>query len=75
MEIHDNVEIGANTCIDRGSLGNTVIHSGVKIDNLVHIAHNVEIMKNAQVVALAFIGGSVVIGENAYVSSSLIRYC
>ena len=41
--IHDDVEIGANAAIDRGALGSTVIGAGTKIDNLVHIAHNVEI--------------------------------
>lgn len=72
--IGDFVEIGANTCIDRGTLGNTVISDGVKIDNLVHIAHNVEIGKNSVVIALAMVGGSTKIGENVWVApSSSIR--
>ncbi|MBK9222913.1 MAG: UDP-3-O-(3-hydroxymyristoyl)glucosamine N-acyltransferase [Saprospiraceae bacterium] len=66
--IEDHVDIGANTCIDRGTLGNTIIKSGTKIDNLVHIAHNVVIGKNCAVIALAMIGGSTVIGDNCWVA-------
>ena len=74
VDIRDNVEIGANSCIDRGSLSDTIIHAGVKIDNLVHISHNVEIFENVIVVALSFIGGSVSIGANAFIgASSTIR--
>lgn len=65
--IGDNVEIGSNVCIDRGALSDTVVGEGTKIDNLVHIAHNVKIGKNCCVVALSCIGGSVEIGNNAYV--------
>lgn len=68
--IEDNVEIGANTCIDRGSLSNTIIRKGVKIDNLVHIAHNVEIGENTTVIALSMIGGSVKIGKDCWISPS-----
>lgn len=72
--IGDNVEIGANSCIDRGTLGDTIIESGVKIDNLVHIAHNVLIKKNAMIIANSMIAGSVVIGEGAWIApSSSIR--
>jgi UDP-3-O-[3-hydroxymyristoyl] glucosamine N-acyltransferase len=70
VEIMDNVDIGANTCIDRGALGNTIIHSNVKIDNLVHIAHNVIIHENAFIIANAMIGGSVEIGANAWIAPS-----
>jgi UDP-3-O-[3-hydroxymyristoyl] glucosamine N-acyltransferase len=56
--IEDRVEIGANSCIDRGTLGATRIKSGTKIDNLVQIAHNVEIGNNCIVVAQAGIAGS-----------------
>jgi UDP-3-O-[3-hydroxymyristoyl] glucosamine N-acyltransferase len=66
--IEDNVDIGANTCIDRGALGNTIIRQGVKIDNLVHIAHNVVIEKDAYIIANAMIGGSTRIGEGAWVA-------
>jgi len=68
--IEDNVDIGANTCIDRGSLGNTIIKTGAKIDNLVHIAHNVIVGKNAAVIAHAMIGGSTIIGDNTWVAPS-----
>jgi len=69
--IEDNVHIGANTCIDRGSLGNTVIGMNTKVDNLVHIAHNVRIGDNCNIVALTVIGGSTVIGNNTWVSPSV----
>ena len=63
----DNVEIGGNTCIDRGALEDTMIGEGTKIDNIVHIAHNVKIGKNCLIVALTCIGGGVTIEEGAYV--------
>lgn len=64
--IHDHVEIGNNTCIDRAVLGSTTLHEHAKIDNLVHIAHSVVIGKNSLVIAHAMIGGSTVIGENVW---------
>ena len=66
----DNVEVGANTCIDRGTIDDTIIHNGVKIDNLCHISHNVEIMENAVVIANSMIGGSVRIGQSAWIAPS-----
>lgn len=72
--IEDKVHIGNNTCIDRGSLSDTFIEHGVKIDNLVHIAHNVHIGKNSLIIACSMIAGSVVIGENSWVApSSAVR--
>lgn len=68
--IEDFVEIGSNTCIDRGTLGNTIIKKGAKIDNLVHIAHNVEIGENCCIVANAMIGGSTKIENNTWISPS-----
>jgi len=62
--IGNNVEVGANTAIDRGALNNTIIHDGVRIDNLVHIAHNVEIGENSAVAGCVGIAGSTVIGKN-----------
>ena len=62
--IEDNVEIGANTTIDRGTLGSTIIRQGVKLDNLVQIAHNVEVKKNTVIAAQSGIAGSTTIGEN-----------
>ena len=61
--IEDNVEIGANTCIDRATMGSTVIHSGVKLDNLIQIAHNDEIGSHTVMAAQAGIAGSAKIGE------------
>jgi UDP-3-O-[3-hydroxymyristoyl] glucosamine N-acyltransferase len=68
--IGNDVEIGANTCIDRGTLGNTIIGDNVKIDNLCHIAHNVLIEDNVIVIALSMIAGSVVLKENSYIAPS-----
>lgn len=68
--IEDNVEIGSNTCIDRGTLGDTIIREGSKIDNLVHIAHNVIVGRHAIVIAHSMVGGSVRIGDYAWVSPS-----
>ena len=63
--VGDDVEIGANTTIDRGSVGDTVIENGVMIDNQVQIAHNVKVGRNAILAAQAGIAGSVTIGEHA----------
>lgn len=60
--IGDRVDIGANTTIDRGTLGDTVIHDGVKIDNLVQIAHNVVVGENSAIAACVGIAGSTIIG-------------
>jgi len=63
IEIGDDVEIGSNTAIDRGSLDNTVIAAGVKIDNLVQIAHNVRIGENSVLAGQTGISGSVSLGR------------
>lgn len=68
--IEDHVEIGSNTCIDRGSLENTMIKKGAKIDNLVHIAHNVVVGEHSAVIANAMIGGSVKISDYAWIAPS-----
>lgn len=65
--IADDVHIGANTCIDRGSWRDTTIEQGARIDNLVHVAHNVIVRRNAVVVAGAELSGSVVVGEEAWI--------
>lgn len=62
--IEDNVEIGANATIDRATMGSTVIRKGVKLDNLVQIAHNVEIGSNTVMAAQCGIAGSTKVGEN-----------
>jgi len=66
--IGENVEIGANTCIDRGTLDDTIIGDNVKIDNLCHIAHNVIIKENCNVIALSMLAGSVTLEKNAYIA-------
>jgi UDP-3-O-[3-hydroxymyristoyl] glucosamine N-acyltransferase len=63
--IGDDVEIGANTTIDRGSIDDTVIGSGTKIDNLVQIAHNVRIGEKCLIIAQVGIAGSAIIGDGA----------
>ncbi len=62
--IEDHVEIGANTTIDRATLGSTIIRKGVKLDNLIQIAHNVEIGENTVIAAQTGISGSTKIGKN-----------
>lgn len=62
VTIEDEVEIGANTCIDRSTMGSTVIKKGVKLDNLVQVAHNVEIGENTVMSAQVGIAGSTKIG-------------
>ena len=66
--IEDDVHIGSNTSIDRGALSDTIIRRGAKIDNLVHISHNVSVGEDAFVVAQAMIGGSTRIGSGAYIA-------
>lgn len=61
--IEDNVEIGANTCIDRATMGATLVHQGVKLDNLIQVAHNVEIGKHTVMASQVGIAGSAKIGE------------
>lgn len=74
VSIGDNVEIGSNTCIDRGALGITVIGSGSKIDNLVHIGHNAQIGSRCIITACAQIG-AVEMGDDVWVgpNANLLR--
>lgn len=65
--IGDQVEIGANTCVDRGALSDTMIGAGTKIDNLVQIAHNVRIGDYCVIAAIAGIAGSTVIGDRVLI--------
>ncbi len=69
--IEDDVEIGANTCIDRGALGETRIGAGTKIDNLVQIAHNVHIGKQCIIAAQTGISGSSVIEDNVVIAGQV----
>lgn len=69
--IEDNVSIGANTTVDCATMGSTVVRQGVKIDNLVQVAHNVEIGKNTVIAAQTGIAGSSVIGENCVIAGQV----
>jgi UDP-3-O-[3-hydroxymyristoyl] glucosamine N-acyltransferase len=69
--LHDNVSIGANTVIDCATLGSTIIREGVKLDNLIQIAHNVEIGKNTVIAAQTGVSGSTKIGENCVVGGQV----
>lgn len=70
VEIHDNVDIGANTCVVRGALANTIIGEGTKIDNLVHIGHNAIIGKHCIITANNMVGGSVRIEDHSWLGPS-----
>lgn len=61
--IEDNVEIGANTCVDRATMGATIVHKGVKLDNLIQIAHNVEVGSHTVMASQVGIAGSTKVGE------------
>ncbi|MGJ8666110.1 MAG: UDP-3-O-(3-hydroxymyristoyl)glucosamine N-acyltransferase [Patiriisocius sp.] len=69
--IEDNVDIGAGTTIDRATLGSTIIRKGVKLDNQIQIAHNVEIGKNTVIAAQTGIAGSTKIGENCLIGGQV----
>jgi len=71
VEIGDEVEIGANCCIDRATFGATVIEDHVKLDNLVHVAHNCRIGRNTVIVGCCGISGSVRIGENCVLAGQV----
>ena len=69
--IEDHVEIGANTAIDRATLGSTIIRKGVKLDNLIQIAHNVEIGENTVIAAQTGIAGSTKIGKDCMIGGQV----
>jgi UDP-3-O-[3-hydroxymyristoyl] glucosamine N-acyltransferase len=69
--IEDNVEIGANCTIDRATISHTIIRSGVKLDNLIHIAHNVEIGENTVIAAQTGISGSAKIGKHNMIAGQV----
>jgi UDP-3-O-[3-hydroxymyristoyl] glucosamine N-acyltransferase len=71
LVVEDDVEIGANTTIDRGALQVTRIRSGAKIDNLVHVGHNCEIGENVILVALTGISGSSTVGKGAVIAGQV----
>ncbi|MCR5115385.1 MAG: UDP-3-O-(3-hydroxymyristoyl)glucosamine N-acyltransferase [Bacteroidales bacterium] len=68
VRIEDNVEIGANTCIDRSTMGSTLIHKNVKLDNLIQIAHNVEIGEGSAFAAQVGVAGSAKIGAHCIIA-------
>ena len=70
VRIGDDVEIGANTCIDRGALGDTVIEDGVKLDNLIQVGHNVQIGKHTAMAGCVGIAGSARIGAHCTVGGA-----
>lgn len=70
--IENDVEIGSNTSIDRGSLADTIIRRGAKIDNQVHISHNCDIGEDAVVIAQSMVGGSVRIGSRAWLAPAAV---
>ena len=72
VRIGDDVEIGANTCIDRGALEDTVIEDGVKLDNLIQIGHNVRIGKHTAMAGCVGVAGSAVIGAHCTVGGGAI---
>jgi UDP-3-O-[3-hydroxymyristoyl] glucosamine N-acyltransferase len=69
--LEDNVEIGANSTIDRATMGSTIIRKGVKLDNLIQIAHNVEIGENTVIAAQTGISGSTKIGKNCMIGGQV----
>lgn len=69
--IGNHVEIGSNVCIDRATIGSTLIHDGVKLDNLIQIAHNVEIMENTVIAAQSGVSGSTKIGKNCMIGGQV----
>ncbi|WP_442794226.1 UDP-3-O-(3-hydroxymyristoyl)glucosamine N-acyltransferase [Pelobium manganitolerans] len=69
--IEDDVEVGANTCIDRATMGSTIIRKGVKLDNLIQIAHNAEIGKNTVIASQTGVSGSSKIGESCIIGGQV----
>lgn len=72
VRIGDDVEIGANTCIDRGALGDTVIEDGVKLDNLIQIGHNVRVGAHSAMAGCVGVAGSAVIGAHCTVGGGAV---
>lgn len=69
--MEDNVEIGANTCVDRATLGSTIIRRGVKLDNLIQIAHNCDIGENTVMAGCVAVAGSTKIGKNCLIGGQV----
>ena len=77
VTIQSEVEVGANSCIDRGALDETVVHEGVKIDNLCQIAHNVQVGRNAIISSQTGVAGSSRVGNHAVIGGQvgIADYC
>jgi len=71
VRLGDGVELGANCCVDRGTFGDTVLEEGVKVDNLVHVAHNVRVGRAAILTADVMIAGSATIGSGVWLAPSV----
>ena len=69
--IEDDVEIGANTTVDRATMGSTIVRHGVKLDNMIQVAHNVEIGENTVIAALTGIAGSTKLGKNCMIGGQV----
>lgn len=69
--IEDNVEVGSNTSIDRATLGSTILHKGVKLDNLVQIAHNAVVGENTVIAGLTGVAGSSKVGKNCMIGAQV----
>ena len=69
--IEDDVELGANTCIDRATMGSTIVHRGTKLDNLCQIAHNVSVGSNTVMAAQSACAGSSKVGENCVIAGQV----
>ena len=69
--IEDNVEIGANTCVDRAKTDATIVHSGVKLDNLIQLGHNVEVGANTVMSAQVGIAGTTKVGSNCFIAGQV----
>lgn len=69
--IEDNIEIGSNCSIDRATLGSTTLRKGVKLDNLVQIAHNVEVGENTVIAGLSGVAGSTKVGKNCMIAAQV----
>ena len=69
--LEDNVEIGANTCIDRAKTDATIVHSGVKLDNLIQLGHNVEVGANTVMSAQVGIAGTTKVGSNCFIAGQV----
>lgn len=72
VRIESGVEIGSNTSIDRGTLDDTIIREGARIDNQVHISHNVQIGRHSAVIAQSMVGGSVSIGDECWLAPAAV---